>query len=261
MKVIGVIPARWDSVRFPGKPIIDIRGRPMIQWVWEAASRVKSIDRVIIATDDERIYKAAKGFRAEVMMTSPGHLSGSDRTSEVARSHPADIYVNIQGDEPLISPDSIEAAIEPLKQDRNIMMGTLKTDIDSVFELFNPNVVKVVTDSKGFALYFSRLPIPYAREEGVIGMNFCPAIAENKELLDQYFKQIGLYVFRREFLFRFTSLPPSQLEKIERLEQLRALENGFRIKVAYTDKSSEGVDSPADLDKILKMINKGENGH
>jgi 3-deoxy-manno-octulosonate cytidylyltransferase (CMP-KDO synthetase) len=259
--VIGIIPARWASSRFPGKPLTDILGKPMIQWVWEAASKSRVLKRVIVATDDERIYNSCMVFGAEAMMTSPSHPSGSDRAAEVAEKNEADIYVNIQGDEPLLSPENIDVAVEPFLSDKKLEMGTLKRKIRDPKELFDINVVKVVTDKNGFALYFSRLPIPFERADGIKSPDYIAAMKENSSLLKERYAQIGLYVFRREFLFRFTSLPPSSLEKAERLEQLRALENGYRIKVIQVEKVSPGVDSPDDLEKIIKVIKQGGYGN
>jgi 3-deoxy-manno-octulosonate cytidylyltransferase (CMP-KDO synthetase) len=259
--VIGIIPARWASSRFPGKPLTDILGKPMIQWVWEAASKSRVLKRVIVATDDERIYNSCMAFGAEAMMTSPSHPSGSDRAAEVAEKNEADIYVNIQGDEPLLSPENIDAAVEPFLSDKSLEMGTLKRKISDPKELFDINVVKVVTDKNGFALYFSRLPIPFERADGIKSPDYSVAVKENSSLLEERYAQIGLYVFRREFLFKFTSLPPSSLEKAERLEQLRALENGYRIKVIQVEKVSPGVDSQEDLEKIIKVIKQGGYGH
>ena len=259
--VIGIIPSRWASSRFPGKPLADILGKPMIRWVWEAASKSRVLKKVIVATDDERIYDSCRAFGAEAMMTNPSHPSGSDRAAEVAEKIEAEIYVNIQGDEPLMSPENIDAAVEPFLSDKNLEMGTLKRRMADPNELFDINIVKVVTDKNGFALYFSRLPIPFERADGIKLPDYIAAMDENPLLLEQRYAQIGLYVFRRDFLFRFTSLPPSSLEKAERLEQLRALENGYRIKVTQVERSSPGVDSPGDLDKIINIIKQGGYGN
>lgn len=258
---IGVIPARWASSRFPGKPLADIKGKPMIQWVWEAASKARLLERVIVATDDERIFDRCKSFGGDVMMTDPSHPSGSDRIAEVAKKAESEIYVNIQGDEPLLSPANIDAAIEPFLEDDSIVMGTLKRRIEDPAELFDINVVKVITDSDGFALYFSRLPIPFERSDGLKSQDYSPAVGADPSLLNGRYAQIGLYIFRREFLFKFTSMKPSFLEKSERLEQLRALENGYRIKVVEVNKISPGVDSPEDLNKIIRIIEQGNYGN
>lgn len=259
--VIGIIPARWASSRFPGKPLVDILGKPMIRWVWEAASKSSVLDKVIVATDDERIFNSCKSFGADVMMTGASHQSGSDRAAEVAEKTDADIYVNIQGDEPLLSPENIDTAVEPFLSDKSLEMGTLKRHITDPSELFDINVVKVITDKDDFALYFSRLPIPFERADGIKSPDYLPTVKANLSLLDGRYAQIGLYVFRRDLLFKFTSLEPSFLEKAERLEQLRALENGHRIKVMQVEKVSPGVDSPDDLDKIIKIIKQGGYGN
>jgi 3-deoxy-manno-octulosonate cytidylyltransferase (CMP-KDO synthetase) len=261
MKVIGVIPARYDSTRFPGKPLADILGKTMIQYVYEAASKSSLLDRVIVATDDRRIFDKCVGFGADVMMTSREHPSGSDRAAEVAEKTDGDIYVNIQGDEPLLPPANIDLAVKPLLDDDSIMMSTLKTDFENADELFDVNIVKVVTDSDDYALYFSRLPLPFIRESGVTYHNAKEMLEKNNDLLTNYYAQIGLYAFRRDFLFKFTSLSPSGLEQLEKLEQLRAMENGYKIKVIYTAEPSVGVDSPADLDRIISIIEKGNHGN
>jgi len=261
MKVIGVIPARYDSIRFPGKPLADILGKTMIQYVYEASSKSSLLDRVIVATDDRRIFDECVRFGADVMMTSREHPSGSDRVAEVAEKTDGNIYVNIQGDEPLLPPANIDLAIKPLLDDDSIMMSTLKTDIENTDELFDVNVVKVVTDSDDFALYFSRLPLPFIRESGKTYHNAKEMLEKNRNLLNNHYVQIGLYAFRRDFLFKFTSLSPSRLEQLEKLEQLRAMENGYKIKVIYTAEPSIGVDSPADLDRMISIIEKGNHGN
>jgi 3-deoxy-manno-octulosonate cytidylyltransferase (CMP-KDO synthetase) len=261
MKVIGVIPARWGSTRYEGKPLADILGKTMIQRVYESAKCSNTLNEVIVATDDQRIIDACKSFSANVMMTDSDHPSGSDRVAEVARKTDGDIYVNIQGDEPMLQPENIDRAVKPLLNNPEIILSTLKTDVKEMDEIFDINRVKVVTDKDDFALYFSRLPIPFAREPEVSNINFKEELRLKSDLWKFYFIQIGLYVFRRDFLFKFTSLPSSPLEKLEKLEQLRALENGYRIKVVYTDKDSIGVDSPEDLDKIIKIMKKRKNEH
>jgi len=205
----------------------------MLQHVYERACLCKSLDHVLIATDDDAIVAASRAFGAPVQMTSPTHLSGTDRVAEVAGNHAHEIVVNIQGDEPLIDPAAIDLAVRSLSDHPNAQMATLKRQIDRLDEITNPNVVKVVTDQQGFAIYFSRSPIPYNRGGAVT-----------------YFKHIGLYVYRREFLLDYSDLPVGPLEKAERLEQLRALENGFAIHVAETQYESLGVDTPEDLVRV-----------
>jgi 3-deoxy-manno-octulosonate cytidylyltransferase (CMP-KDO synthetase) len=236
MRVTAVIPARFASTRFPGKPLADLLGKPMVQWVYERTARSGQIDRVIVATDDERIYQAVRGFGGEVQMTRADHPTGTDRLAEVAAQIDTDLVVNVQGDEPLIVPRMIDQAVLPLKKNPGIPMGTLKTPIRSMEEYRNPNVVKVVVDSRDFALYFSRAAIPHARD-GEQGFHISPP-----------FKHVGLYVYRKDFLLTYAKLPPTPLELLENLEQLRALEHGFRIKVTKTDFLSQGVDTPDDLE-------------
>ena len=209
----------------------------MLQHVYERASQSRYLTKLIIATDDGRIYDAARSFGALVQMTRSDHLSGTDRVAEVASANSAEVIVNIQGDEPLIDPGAIDAAALSLLEDEELPMATLKKRIDDDEEISNPNVVKVVTDLTGAAIYFSRCPIPYARERGIV-----------------YYKHIGLYVYRREFLLGYSQMPVGPLERAERLEQLRALENGYRIRVAETEYDSLGVDTPEDLERVAKLF-------
>ncbi|BCR05496.1 3-deoxy-manno-octulosonate cytidylyltransferase [Desulfuromonas versatilis] len=246
MRVTALIPARYASSRFPGKPLAEIAGKPMIQWVYERTSRSALVDRVIVATDDERIRQAVQAFGGEVQMTRSDHPTGTDRLAEVAARIETDIVVNVQGDEPLIDPRMIDMAVEPLTTDPSIPMGTLKTPIASVEEFLNPNVVKVVTDREGFALYFSRAPIPHPRD-------FADGLQEQFQEL-QACKHIGLYVYRRDFLLAYPGLPVTPLENLEKLEQLRALEHGHKIRVVETSLSSLGVDTPEDLEKVREYL-------
>ncbi|AGB42293.1 3-deoxy-D-manno-octulosonate cytidylyltransferase [Halobacteroides halobius DSM 5150] len=240
MKVIAIIPARYSSTRLPGKPIKKIKGKAMIQHVYERTAQAQNLDQVIVATDDQRIYQVVKDFGGKVEMTSSQHQTGTDRLAEVANDLEADIIVNVQGDEPLIAPEMIDQAVKPLLEDNNLQMGTLKHPIISAEELENPNLVKVVTDKNDFALYFSRAPIPYPHQENDI----------------TYYKHIGLYVYRREFLLNYADLPATPLEQQESLEQLRALENGYKIKVVKTEHQSIGVDTKDDLEKVRKIVNQ-----
>ncbi|MCA1796384.1 MAG: 3-deoxy-manno-octulosonate cytidylyltransferase [Geobacteraceae bacterium] len=239
MHVVAIIPARYASTRFPGKPLADIHGKPMLQHVYERTQQASLVDEVIIATDDERILAAAEKFGARAVLTSSHHETGTDRLAEVAAqlTH-ADLVVNVQGDEPMIVPEMIDTAIAPLQQQPDISMGTLMACIDSQEDFINPNVVKVVTDQFGLALYFSRSPIPCRRDAGSCATQM-PG-----------YRHIGLYVYRREFLLRYPQLAPTPLEQAEKLEQLRALEHGYRIHVALTAHSSMGVDTPEDLEKL-----------
>lgn len=235
--VLGVIPARFASSRFPGKALACIAGKTMVQHVWERAARARYLAKLVIATDDERIVHAARAFGADVRMTRADHLSGTDRVAEVASAEAAPIVVNIQGDEPLIDPAAIDAAVLALLDDDAVPMCTLKKRIEDPRELADPNVVKVVSDRSGNALYFSRSLIPFVRHERT-----------------EHFKHIGLYVYRRDFLLRYSSLPVGPLEQAERLEQLRALENGYRIRVVETDYESLGVDTPEDLERVTALL-------
>jgi 3-deoxy-manno-octulosonate cytidylyltransferase (CMP-KDO synthetase) len=237
-KILGVIPARFASSRFPGKVLVPISSKPMLQHVYERASQARYLTSTIIATDDERVFEAARNFGAEVRMTRSDHLSGTDRVAEVASAEEAEIIVNIQGDEPLIDPDAIDAAILPLEHNPEVVMATLKKEIEEPREITDPNVVKVVTDRAGDAIYFSRCPIPFGRE----GRQ------------PQHFKHIGLYVYRRRFLLAYSGLPVGPLEQAERLEQLRAIENGYKIRVVETDYESLGVDTPADLERVSQLM-------
>jgi 3-deoxy-manno-octulosonate cytidylyltransferase (CMP-KDO synthetase) len=246
MRVTAVIPARYASTRFPGKPLADLAGKPMIQWVCEGAQRCPLIDRVLVATDDRRIAEAVTAFGGAAVMTRADHPTGTDRLAEVAVGLPSELIVNVQGDEPLIDPAMIEAAVKPLLDDPTIPMGTLKTPLTSLEEYRNPNVVKVVTDRKGFALYFSRAPIPYPRD-------FADELDIRWHELATA-KHVGLYVYRRDFLLRFPTLAPTPLEEQEKLEQLRALESGYRIYVATTPLGVQGVDTPQDLERVRQLL-------
>jgi 3-deoxy-manno-octulosonate cytidylyltransferase (CMP-KDO synthetase) len=244
-KVIAVIPARWGSTRFPGKPLALIKGKPMIQWVFEQASKAKSISEVIVATDDDRIIETVKKFGGIAMMTSPDHDSGTDRIAEVVRNKECEIVVNIQGDEPLVSPENIDLIVRPLLEDASISTVTLKILIKSRDELMNRNITKVVVDNSDLALYFSKAPVPWDRDR--VDTNVDP-------LMPFWYKHIGLYAYRKIFLMKYAELPESRLEKIEKLEQLRILENGYRIKVVETALDSIGVDCEADLEKVEKFL-------
>ena len=243
MDVIGVIPARYSSSRFAGKVLADIMGKPMLQHVWERAKQSRMLDDLIIACDNELILKAAAGFGAKAVMTSKEHTCGTDRISEVVNPLDVKIIINIQADEPLIHPMMIDSLARTLLEDKMLNMATLMKKIDDVLELLDPNVVKVVVDKNNFALYFSRAPIPY--------------LAPNAEI-DQvtYYKHIGLYVYRREQLMRFTFLKPSDLEQIEKLEQLRFLEHGMKMKIVVTEYDSFSVDTPKDLEIARRYYDK-----
>lgn len=251
MKKVVIIPARYDSERFEGKPLADILGKPMIQYVYEQASKAKSVDETVVATDHQSIYDTVKSFDGQVIMTSSKHKTGTDRIAEAASKLEADIIINVQGDEPLIKPEMIDQAIEPLTKNKNILMGTLCKKIDNIDDIFNTNIVKVVFDRDNFALYFSRSPIPFYRDKWN-NLNSLPNLSNSFAS----FKHIGLYVYQKEFLLKFSKLPQTPLEKIEKLEQLRALENGYKIKVVETEFESIGVDTPEDLQRVINQIQK-----
>jgi 3-deoxy-manno-octulosonate cytidylyltransferase (CMP-KDO synthetase) len=238
--IIGIIPARFASTRLNGKPLKEIGGKTMLQHTYESAKKSKLLSDVVIAVDDERVYNTAKKFGAQVEMTPKELESGSDRIAYVARKlFSAEIIVNIQGDEPFIPGKMIDEAIEPLLFDKKVAVSTLAKRITNVDELNSPNVTKVVFDYNNFALYFSRLPIPYVRE----------AVSDKQKLrIADIYKHIGLYVYKKEYLLEFASLKPTDLEKFEKLEQLRMLENQMRIKVVVTEHESISVDTEDDLE-------------
>lgn len=243
MDVIGIIPARYSSVRFEGKVLAKICGKPMIQHVWERAKQALMLDDLIIACDNELVEKAAKEFGAKVVMTSKGHPSGTDRISEVINPLDVKVVVNIQGDEPLIHPTMIDGVARALLGGNPVSMSTVMKRIEDAQVLNDPNVVKVVVDKSNFALYFSRSAIPFR--------------AANSEIEKPvYYKHIGLYGYTKDFLFTYRNLPVSNLEKIEKLEQLRVLEEGFRIKVIETKFDTIGVDTPEDLEKVELYLQK-----
>ena len=233
MPVIAIIPARHDSSRLPGKALAEIGGVPMIVRVWRQARMARSIARVIVATDDRRIADAVRAAGGEAEMTSAAHSSGTDRIAEVARRIEAEIYLNVQGDQPFVAPADLDALAAPMIADAGLAMATLATPISDAGEWADPNKVKVVCDARGDALYFSRSPIPCERDGGGV-----PAAA---------LRHIGVYGYRRDFLLRFAALEPGVLEQIEKLEQLRALERGYRIRVVRSLAPSLEVDTPADL--------------
>jgi 3-deoxy-manno-octulosonate cytidylyltransferase (CMP-KDO synthetase) len=241
-RILGVIPARFASSRFPGKALARIAGKTMLQHVYERAAQARYLTNLVIATDDQTIYDEARRFGATVRMTRTDHASGTDRVAEVAASYTAELVVNIQGDEPLIDPAAVDAAILAISEDPEVAMGTLKKRIEDPSEIGNPNVVKVVTDLAGNAIYFSRCPIPYLRE------------ADPAAKSQTHFKHIGLYTYRRDFLLSYSDLPVGPLEKAERLEQLRALENGHVIRVAETEYESLGVDTPEDFERVSTLF-------
>ncbi|MCK4645849.1 MAG: 3-deoxy-manno-octulosonate cytidylyltransferase [Candidatus Aminicenantes bacterium] len=232
----AVIPVRYQSRRFPGKPLALIQGKPLVQRVYERAQKAKHVNRIIIATDDKRIYQTAENFGAEVRMTSPSHHSGTDRVAEVAKEIKSPIIINIQGDEPLLKGEVIDSLVVAL-QDNTIPMATLAARMNDLSLLNEKNIVKVVSDANGFALYFSRSPLPF-------------------QASDYFLQHIGIYGYQKDFLLAFSKMQPSRLEKTEKLEQLRALENGYKIKIIETQLHSLSVSSPQDIIKVENLLKK-----
>ena len=253
--VIAIVPARLLSTRLPNKLLLPIAGKPLILWTIEQTKKARNIARVIVATDSEEIYRVVQANGGEAVMTSADHQSGSDRIAEVAETLPTDsIIVNVQGDEPLISPATIEKAVEVILKNDLIQMATTCEPIHDIKDVLSSDVVKVITDEEDFALYFSRSPIPFPRDAVKKYGSLESALRKDNNLLSIYRKHTGLYVYRREFLLRYTKMPQTNLEKTEMLEQLRALENGARIKVVEVAETSIGVDTPEDFERIEKII-------
>ena len=241
-----IIPARYGSSRLEGKPLLKACNKPIIQWVWEKAKQTPLVDRVIIATDDDRIFNACKEFGAEVEMTSTAHKSGSDRIAEVAKRHPEIEYIiNLQGDEPLIEQENIELVIKGVKFDEKADISTLVREVNEIEEINNPNLVKCVFDVNNYAMYFSRSKIPFER-----GAN-----ENNSQGRWTFYGHLGIYGFKRDALFRMTNLPQTSYELAESLEQLRALQNGFKIKTATVNYKPVGIDTREDFEEFLKMVN------
>ncbi len=256
-KVIAVIPARLASTRLEGKLLLPLNGKPLILHTVEQAKKAANISRVIVATDSEKILRIVEASGNEAVLTSGKHRSGSDRIAEVAESLPDDsIIVNVQGDEPLISPATIESAVEAVLLDKTIDIATTCEPIHAVKDVLSPDVVKVVTDKNGFALYFSRSPIPFLRDAVKKYGDLENALENEKELLAHFRKHTGLYVYRREFLLQYTKLKQTNLEQIEMLEQLRALESGAKIKVVEVSETSIGVDTFGDFEKVRKILER-----
>ncbi len=252
MAIVAIIPARYASTRLPGKPLSDIHGQTMIQRVYERARAASRPQRVVVATDDDRIAAVVRGFGGEALLTSPAHPTGTDRLAEAARTMEAEIVVNVQGDEPLLDPAGIDAAAEALCADSSLPMSTLSLPLRSVDELLSPSVVKVVCDARGDALYFSRAPIPHLRLWPRAEPQASAAETVARGLAR---KHVGLYAYRREALLRLASLPPSPLEEAEGLEQLRALHHGLRIRVVPLEgEGGVAVDTPEDLERVRAIL-------
>jgi 3-deoxy-manno-octulosonate cytidylyltransferase (CMP-KDO synthetase) len=245
MDVVGVIPARYSSTRFEGKVLADILGKPMLQRVWERAKEAHLLDELIIACDDERVAQVALGFGAKIVLTSKDHASGTDRICEIVNPLEVKVVVNIQADEPLVHPTMIDQVARALLDDPSVQMATIMKAIDDPEVINDPNVVKVVIGKNNFALYFSRAAIPF----------HAPGCGIE---LPVYFKHIGLYGYTKDFLFIYKNLPVSYLERVERLEQLRVLEEGLRIKVIETKYDTIGVDTPEDLEKVKAYLTQGK---
>ncbi len=238
--VLIVVPARYASSRFPGKPLAAVAGRPMIQHVVDRLSSSQKW-RVVVATEDDRIKKAVESFGGEAIITRADHRTGTDRVAEVAVHIPAEIYVNVQGDEPLVDPAAVEAVVSAMIDDPAIQIATPCTAIIHANDIMDPNIVKVVRDFDGNGLYFSRAPIPWVRDTGA-------------KVAASHWKHIGIYGYRRDALLEFPTLPPGELERVEQLEQLRWLENGFHISVVETDYDAVSVDVPADVERVEKLL-------
>jgi 3-deoxy-manno-octulosonate cytidylyltransferase (CMP-KDO synthetase) len=238
-RIVAIIPARYHSARLPGKPLALIDGRPMIEHVHERAARARLVDAVLVATDDERIANAVDDFDGTAVLTGTTHATGTDRLAEVARALTGEIVVNVQGDEPLMPPEAIDAAIEPLVRDPGEQVSTLRRRIDDPADLDNPAVVKVVVDREGYALYFTRAAVPFVRPEAASPTAW---------------RHLGLYAYRRTFLLAFAALAQTPLERAEGLEQLRALEHGHRIRTVETSADTIGVDTPEDLERVRREI-------
>jgi 3-deoxy-manno-octulosonate cytidylyltransferase (CMP-KDO synthetase) len=239
--ILAVIPARYASSRFPGKALALIAGKAMIQHVVERVRRAQTVSRVVVATDDDRIRKAVEEFGGEAILTRHDHRSGTDRVAEVATHVPAEIYVNVQGDEPLLDPAAVDAVVSAMNDDDAIQIATPCVAISQPNEIMDPNVAKVVLDFEGNALYFSRAPIPWVRDTG-------------ETVAARHLKHIGLYAIRRDALMEYPTLPPGELEHLEQLEQLRWLENGFGIRVVETDYDAVSVDVPADIERVERRL-------
>lgn len=241
--VLAVIPARYGSTRFPGKMIVPLGDKPLVYHTCERAFEAELVSEVVVATDDQRVVDALADYDVNVVMTRLDHASGTDRVAEVAEKSSAEIIVNIQGDEPLINPRTIDDAIRSVLDQPDVSMGTVRKLLTDPADIENPNNVKVVCDERGRALYFSRYPIPFIRDE-----------ADRQSASRTHWHHYGLYVYRRDFLLKYSSLPQTPLEQLEKLEQLRVLENGFPIAVVETEHECLGVDTPKDLKRVEAML-------
>ena len=242
-KVVIVIPARYGSTRLAGKPLISLAGKPMIQRVYERAKLAEKADRVIVATDDERVVKAVEEFGGEARMTRTDHRTGTERVAEVAAHVAGEVFVNVQGDEPLLDPTAVDTAVNALLEQPAAAISTVATAIKTPTDIMDPNVVKTVLDFENYALYFSRAPIPWVRDAA-------------SKIHVRHLKHLGLYVFQRDALLEYPTLPQGELERIEQLEQLRWLENGWRIRVAEVEHDAVSVDVPEDVARVERLLQK-----
>jgi 3-deoxy-manno-octulosonate cytidylyltransferase (CMP-KDO synthetase) len=242
-QVVVVIPSRYAATRLPGKPLVNLAGKPMVQRVYEQAKLAQTVHRVLVATDDQRIVDAVLAFGGEARMTRSDHRTGTERIAEVAAHEPGDVFVNVQGDEPLIDPVAIDTAVAALLEDPPAQITTVATPIRHVPDIMDPNVVKTVLDFDSNALYFSRAPVPWVRDT-------------QQKVHVKYWKHLGLYVFQRDALLEYPTLPQGELEKIEQLEQLRWLENGWKIRVAEVEHDAVSVDVPEDVTRVEKLLQK-----
>ena len=254
-RVVAIIPARYESTRLPGKALLEIAGKPMICWVVESALAARNVERAVVATDDRRIFDAVESAGYEAVMTRRDHKSGTDRIAEVLAALPdAEIIVNVQGDEPLISARTIERAVGELENDPNAGIVTTWESMESPADVLNPDVVKIVIDDRGRAIYFSRSPVPYPRDAARKYGTLAEALHNEPALLSSFRKHTGLYVYRRDVLLAFTSWPQSELERLESLEQLRALAHGVEIKAIEASSRSIGVDTQEDLERVRSIV-------
>lgn len=256
-RAVAIIPARYSSSRFPGKPLAPLRDKTLLEWVWRGTTSATRLDQTIVATDDERIRAAVQAFGGEVVMTPPDCASGTDRIAFVASELSADIVLNVQGDEPLVTGTSLDRLVSAF-QSPEVEAATLREPFEAVGDLFDPNQVKVVSSSSGDALYFSRSPIPYHRTKGHIAFDFRSALFTRPDSLQGYWKHVGIYAYRRSVLLDFAKTAPTPLETSESLEQLRLLESGRKIRVLDSDFRSVGVDTPQDLRRAAQVLDERE---
>src|SRR5579864_9115128 len=246
-KVVVVIPARYGSTRLPGKPLVSLAGKSMVQRVYERAKLAQTAGRVIVATDDERILKAVEGFGGEARMTRPDHRTGTERVAEVAAHTDGDVFVNVQGDEPLLDPVAVDTAVNSLLEEPVAAISTVAVLVRTPADIMDPNVVKAVVDFEDNAIYFSRAPIPWVRDTAA-------------KTHARHLKHLGLYVFRRDVLLEYPTLPQGELERIEQLEQLRWLENGWKIRVAEVEHDAVSVDVAEDVERVEKLLQVADLG-